>query len=105
VDPLPPTSAELANLLRRVRVAVEEERVRVTDYAREGAAALDWNEWDIIEQIRELTAPDWLRCEQSTDPDRPSLIWVFEPDYWDGGKLWIRLVERSGVLVVSFHRG
>ena len=53
------------SLLRRVRVAVEEERVRVTDYAREGAAALDWNEWDVAEQRRPLTAPTWLRCEQT----------------------------------------
>ncbi len=79
--------------------------MRVTEYAREGAAALDWNESDIFLQLRELAPPDWLRCERSTDPSRPDLIWVFEPDYWDGGKLWIRLVERSGVLVVSFHRG
>jgi len=105
VDVFEPTSAELAAFLARVRVAVEERRVRVTDYAREGASALDWNEWDIVEQLRELTATDWLRCESSVDRHRPSLIWVFEPDFWDGGKLWIRLVERSGVLVVSFHKG
>ena len=44
MDPLQPTSAELDSLLRRVRVAVAEQRVRITEYARKGAAALDWNE-------------------------------------------------------------
>lgn len=28
-----------------------------------------------------------------------------EPEFWDGGHLWIRLVERAGIVVISFHRG
>ncbi len=66
--PLQPTSAELDSLLRRVRVAVEEERVRVTDYAREGAAALDWNEWDVAEQLRELRVRREINGSTEVDP-------------------------------------
>lgn len=101
-----PTPAELAALLARVRAAVEGERVETTSYAREGAAALEWSDWDIGEQLRELTARDWLRCDESRDPVWGfAVLWVFEPEFWDGGKLWIRLLERDGVLVVSFHKG
>jgi hypothetical protein len=51
-----------------VRVAVEEERGRVTDYAREGAAALDWNEWDVAEQLPELTGSAANRALIPTGP-------------------------------------
>jgi hypothetical protein len=96
---------ELSGFLVRIQEAVDSGRVRATDYAREGAAVLGWNEWDIALQLRDLRAADWLRCEWSRDPLQPALIWVFAPDFWDGGGLWVRLIERSGILVVSFHKG
>lgn len=99
-----PTTSSLAAFLRRVRTAVLERKVFVTGYAREGAEALDWNEDDIITRLRLLTARDWLRTEASTTR-RSDIIWVFTPDLGDEAYLWIRLVERSGIVVVSFHRG
>ena len=33
------------------------------------------------------------------------LIWVFTPEHWDGGALWIRIVERAGMVIISFHKG
>lgn len=99
-----PKPTALAAFLTRVREAVAAGRLEVTDYAREGADELGWAESDILEQLRELTAEDFLRCEDSTS--RPGdLLWVFTPGLWDESYLRIRLVERSGIVVVSFHRG
>jgi len=76
----------------------------MTRYASDGAAALSWDDGDVADQLRDLTEADWLRCEDSSL--RPGdIVWVFTPDLWDGGNLWIRLVERAGIVVVSFHQG
>lgn len=95
---------KIGRFLNRLRVAVEGDRVVVTDYAVEGAEALGWDEWDVVQQLLQLTAEDWFRCEQSRVRPEETL-WVFTPDLRDAGILWIRLQERSGVVVVSFHRG
>ncbi len=65
---------------------------------------LEWTAEDLRVQLLELAAHDFLRVESSTAP-QGGVIWVFTPEFWDGGHLWIRLVERAGVVVISFHRG
>lgn len=95
---------ELAAFLRRVLAALDADRVGLTDYAREGMDDLGWEEFDVRAQLRELVPNDWLRCEPSLHKPE-DLIWVFTPDFWDDGFLWIRIVERHGLVVVSFHRG
>lgn len=57
------------------------------------------------EQLLMLAEDDLFRREPCTD--RPwEDVWTFTPPMPDNeGFLWIRLVERDGVLVVSFHRG
>lgn len=61
-----PTRLEIDAFLKRVRHAVEREQVFVTHYAAERAAEeLEWDHWDIIEQLRELHQHDHLRCEAS----------------------------------------
>jgi hypothetical protein len=65
---------------------------------------LEWTGEDLRLQLLELTGEDFLRTEESNAPEG-GLIWVFTPDLWDGGYLWIRLVERAGIVVISFHRG
>jgi hypothetical protein len=103
---LMPREAGVAAFLRRVREAVAANRVRTSDYARERAREdLCWNALDIGEQLSELTEDDLYRREPSHD--RPwEDIWTFTPPLLDEeGFLWIRIVERGGVLVVSFHRG
>ena len=98
--------ADVAAFLRRVREAVATKRVRASDYARDRAREdLGWDIFDIGEQLRELTEKDLYRREPSHD--RPwEEIWTFTPPLLDEeGFLWIRIVERDGVLVVSFHRG
>lgn len=99
------STPRVAAFLRRVRHLVEDGRLQVTDYARSRAwAELEWTEWDIREQVLTLTVADHERCEDSTvHPD--DVVWVFCPENPDHGALWIRLIERDGVIVVSFHQG
>jgi len=59
---------------------------------------------DLRLQLLELAIDDLLRTEQSTAAEG-GFIWVFTPELWDGGHLWIRLVERAGIVVISFHKG
>lgn len=101
-----PREAGVAAFLRRVREAVVAKRVRASDYARERAREdLGWDLFDIREQLRELTEDDFYRREPSHDQPWED-IWTFTPPLLDEeGFLWIRIVERDGVLVVSFHRG
>lgn len=85
-------------------MAAAEGRVFVSAYAAERAADdLEWDQWDIVEQLKELDIGDHRHCEISRAPTE-DLIWVFTPDLWDGDLLWIRLIERDGIVVVSFHR-
>ncbi len=99
-----PTDAQLNALLVRMRTAVRAGRVEVRAYAREGMRELGWEPEDVRIQLLELAAPDFLRVEESTAA-QGGLIWVFTPELWDGGHLWIRLVERRGVVIISFHQG
>jgi len=80
--------------------------VRISDYARDRASEeLGWDIFDIGQQLRELTEDDLYRREASHDQPWEE-VWTFTPPLPDEeGFLWIRLVERSGILVVSFHRG
>lgn len=51
-----------------------------------------------------LAVADHERCEHSNvHPD--DVVWVFCPDDPYSGALWIRLIERDGIIVVSFHQG
>ena len=94
------TSVSLRAFLRRVSQAVETDRVTLSDYAVAGADKLRWAPWDVRAQLRELTVQDWLRCEPST-VTRDEVVWIFTPDLWDDGYLWIRLIERDGTAVRS----
>lgn len=99
-----PSRAQTLAFLRRLAAAVEQERVFVSAYAADRATEdLQWDQWDIIEQLKDITFDDLRHCECSRAPTA-DLIWVFTPELWDGGHLWIRLIERDGIVVVSFHR-
>lgn len=99
-----PSASELEAFLRRMTRAVHEGRAEIRGYAREGGRDLGWDAKDIRLQLVELTSGDLRRLEESTAPEG-GLVWVFTPDFWDGGYLWIRLIERHGIVVISFHRG
>ena len=76
----------------------------IRGYALDGLRELEWTAQDLRLQLLELTLDDLLRTEESTAPEG-GVVWVFTPEFWDGGHLWIRLVERSGIVVISFHKG
>lgn len=101
---VPPSHDQLVSFLQRLRRAVTEGRVEIRAYAVEGLRDLEWTAEDLRLQLLDLAAADFLRVEDSAAP-QGGLIWVFTPDFWDGGHLWIRLVERAGIVVISFHRG
>jgi len=77
--------------------------------ARRRATTLDWGRatqqdlWHIPEQLKELAVEDHRHCELSKAPTTDA-IWVFTPELWGDDLLWIRLIERNGIVVVSFHR-
>ena len=99
-----PTLAQIQAFLRRLRLAVDEEKVVVSTYAADRAVSeLGWDLWDILEQLKDLVPEDHRHCELSRAPTA-DLIWVFTPELWDGDLLWIRLLERDGIVVVSFHK-
>ena len=99
-----PTESQVLAFLARLRAAVADGRVEVRAYALAGLRDLEWSTADLKLQLVELTVADLLRTERSSAP-QGGLVWVFTPDYWDGGHLWIRIIERAGVVVISFHKG
>ena len=99
-----PTAEQIAAFLVRLRRAVAEDRIEVRAYALDGLRDLEWTAEDLRMQLLELTVDDLLRTEASTAP-QGGVVWVFTPEFWDGGFLWIRLIERAGIVVISFHKG
>jgi len=94
----------IAAFLVRTRTALRAGRVVISSYAMEGAEGLGWDESDVFQQLGDLTPDEFLRREKSQV--RPwETIWVFTPTLSQEEYLWIRLVERDGIIVVSFHLG
>lgn len=98
------TEVQTVNFLKRLRRAVIEGRVEIRSYAREGLRDLGWSTEDLRFQLLDLTYLDLLRTEKSTAAEG-GLVWIFTPEFWEGGHLWIRLIERAGVVVIGFHKG
>ncbi len=101
---MPPTAAQLSSFLRRLRAAARSDLVYLTAYALDGARDLGWDVFDVRQQLVELSPPDFLRAERSTFLSGET-VWVFQPTLPDDTELWIRLIERHGIVVVSFHLG
>jgi hypothetical protein len=92
----------ISAFLARLRIAVRHGHVWVSAKAIDEALDdLGWERTDILDMLTNLASTDFERTEPSMV--RPEdLIWVFCPDS-DQGTLWIRLIERAGIVVVSFH--
>ncbi len=99
-----PNYEQIVASLARLRQVVAENRIQVRSYALDGLRDLEWTAQDLRLQLLDLTVDDLLRTESSTAP-QGGVVWVFTPEFWDGGFLWIRLVERAGIVVISFHKG
>ena len=88
--------------LNRLKDAVRDGKVMVSAYAIDRALdEFGWGRDDILLQLRDLRADDFLRREISDRSDE-GYIWVFCPPLGDL-VLWIRIRECRGFLVVSFH--
>lgn len=93
---------EIEAFLFRVRAAVHLGQVDVKDYAADRAAEeFGWALEDIFDVLDDLCTNDFRECQISKRSTR-DLIWVFTPEY-EVGRLWIRLIERDQLVVVSFH--
>ena len=98
-----PNVAEIAMFLARVLRAAAGGRVVLTEYAEDRALdELGWSASDVIAQLLVLEISDFHQTERTRGD---ALLWVFTPDIGEVGRLWIRLVERQGIVVVSFHPG
>lgn len=99
-----PSPPDVVAFLATVRAAVEGGRIEIREYALDGMRELEWTAFDVRMQLLELGVADFLRTEESTAP-QGGLVWTFTPEFWDDGYLWIRLVERTGIVIISFHKG
>jgi hypothetical protein len=106
-----PGARAVASFLRRLRQACGSGRVYLTRKAAgEAVEGLGWDAPAIVSFLGSLSAAAFRRTERSV-LRREDLVWVFAP--WaeirtPGGerelfRLWVRLVEREGFWVVSFH--
>lgn len=88
--------------LARVRQAIRDGEVVASAKAIDEAAEdLNWSREDIVAFLLLLEAHAYERIERSLVRPGDDL-WVFCPEI-DEGTLWIRIVAREGVIVVSFH--
>ena len=77
--------------------------MRFSRYSAESIYDMGWTELDAMEQLAELQSSDFIRTETSIVDELT--IWVFTPYEPWFDRLWIRLVERQGMVVISFHQG
>ena len=101
---VPPSPRDLQRFLKRLEQALAADAVRVSTYARQRAFdELQFDALDILLVVGELDAESFEKCVLS-EVSHDELVWVFCPTV-DDTILWIRLIERNGILVVSFHPG
>ncbi len=97
-------SSPVSAFLDRLTLALAEDRVGVSDDARDRAhAEFGWGLPEIMELLYLLDEGDFSETMPSAAPEG-GVIWVFLPDSGQG-RLWLRLCERGVVVVVSLHRG
>ena len=96
------TTTPLA-FLKKLSTSLARGRIEVRRKANDELTVLGWELSDLLLQLRALNEADFLRVETAHRDDR-RVVWVFCPDWWAGGWLWVRLTEEEGdVVVVSFH--
>lgn len=94
----------IADFLERLTAALTEDRVGVTDDAREYALQdFGWGIAEIMLLLYVLDVGEYSHHEASTAPEG-GMIWVFLP-LTDTGRLWLRVCERENMVVISLHRG
>lgn len=90
------------HFLSRLRRACREGRLVIERAALQEAEDLEYDALGIENLLCELSVDDFAHRAPSTR--YPGLdMWLFTPAIDDDLTLWIRMVERSGVMVFSFH--
>ena len=93
---------QVGSFLRRLRRALTADNVLLTRKAAEEAAhELHMQREEVFEVLAQLNGLDFDHTAPSAALPG-DLVWVFTPVH-DGVTLWIRVVERGKVIVVSFH--
>lgn len=96
------TNPSVSRFLARLRAALSAGHVVITrKAAREATDELGLDRLVVFEVLAELDLDDFNRTVPSSAVPG-DVVWVFTPAY-DTMTLWIRLVERNKVIVVSFH--
>lgn len=99
-----PRAAVVVAFLERLTVALEQDRVDVSEDARECALRdFGWTLTDITSLLYVVDEGEYSHHEPSTAPEG-GMIWVFL-HMTDLGRLWLRVCERGNMVVVSLHRG
>ena len=100
-----PTDREVEQYLIQVRRLIEQQRVVVSGYALDLAwRQLHYTQWDVLEEIQSLDSSSFYDQKPSS-AEEGGMVWIFAPELWDGGFLWIRLCIRDSLVIISFHRG
>lgn len=100
MPPLPPARS----FLKRLNDALDRDAVALSEDARDCAfSQFGWEIDEIFAFLYILYEDDFHETMPSTAPEGGA-IWVFLP-MTEEGRLWIRLCERGGIVVVSLHRG
>ena len=105
-----PSRSKISAFLRRLRLAIRQELVFVEVYALDRATEdFEWDRFAIVDELKWLELDDFHKTDVAKDPRYTGeMIWVFCPEVdlpprFDTRKLWIRLIERKGFIVISFH--
>jgi hypothetical protein len=88
--------------LARLRLACRANRVLLTPSTQQEADALGFDVVAVEHVLMNLETEDFEKLVPSTR--RPGdVIWVFVPVVDGDLTLWIRMIERGNVVVISFH--
>lgn len=96
-----PSGSAVQTFLSKLHASCAQEAVFVSRAALEDAEEMGWGYADIVAQLVCLAADDFeKRVASQRFPWEQ--IWVFCPSS-SGEQLWIRIVERNGFFIISFH--
>ncbi len=99
-----PSLDAVADFLERLTAALADDRVGVTDDAREYAFQdFGWGIAEVMLLLYLLDEDEYSHHEPSVAPEG-GMIWVFL-HMTDTGRLWLRVCERDSMVVISLHRG
>lgn len=91
----------LEAFLQRVRTACEENRAQLTLSAQQDAADIGFDR-SMVENLLMRLSPGDFEKRVRSDRGPGEWVWIFLPALGDL-HLRVRLLERRGIVVISFH--